>query len=108
MRTNQYKEPILKTLKKGHLFTIADVQKQLPNVNHSTLFRNLEQLAEEGLVRKVTLKKNKVAYELNKEHGHFVCDLCDEVSELNIPTSGLKRGYVVSDVVAHGTCAACK
>lgn len=108
MRTNQYREPILNTLKKGHLFTLAEIQEKVSDANHSTLFRNLEQLTEEGVVRKVTLKKNVVAYEVNKEHGHFICDGCDEVSELSIPKTGLKRGYTVNDFVAHGTCASCK
>lgn len=108
MRTNQNKEPILAVLKKGHLFTIADIQKRLPKVNHSTLFRNLEQLADEGAVQKITLKKNTVAYELNKEHGHFVCNNCNAVSPLNFPTKILKRGFIVTDMVVRGICKSCK
>lgn len=108
MRTNRYREPVLNTLKKGHLFTLADLKKKIPEADHSTLFRNLEQLVDEGLVRKITLKRNTVAYELGKEHGHFVCEGCDEVSELSIPKAGLGRGYTVNDFIARGTCASCK
>jgi Fe2+ or Zn2+ uptake regulation protein len=108
MRTNQYKQSILNTLQKGHLFTLAELQKAIPEANHSTFFRNVEQLTADGVVQKIVLKKNSVAYEIHKGHGHFICDGCDEVSKLSIPETGLKRGYVVNDFVAHGTCASCK
>lgn len=108
MRTPQYREVILDVLKKGHLFTLADLQEKIPEANHSTLFRNLEQLTSEGVVQKVTIKKNVVAYEINKEHGHFICEKCDDVSELAIPALSLEQGCTVNGLTAHGVCASCK
>lgn len=108
MRTPQYRGQILDVLKKGHLFTLAEIQKKLPKANHSTLFRNLEQLTDEGIVQKVTLKKNTVAYELDKEHGHFVCNNCNTVSDLNFPTKIIKKGFTVTDMVVRGICKTCK
>ena len=82
MRTNVWGEHILDVLKKTHTMTLAELSEKIPAADQSTLFRNVERLVHEGVVRKIIITNRKCAYELlqqNKTHDHFVCDDCEEI-----------------------------
>lgn len=60
----------------------AEARIIAPDVNLSTIYRNLEELEQLGLVEHVHLGHGPAVYHLVSErHGHFVCENCGGVFE---------------------------
>jgi len=57
MKVNLHKNKILNILKKDHLLTISEIHRKIPEVDYSTVFRIIEQLLEDGQIRKVLVNK---------------------------------------------------
>lgn len=106
--------------------THADVTEQLASqgFDNSTVFRNLKELTEAGILSRVELGDHVFRYEWRREraghatteHPHFLCVDCGEVSCLpdvtvNIsPTPGSKRSTFsdVTEVLLKGHCDRCR
>jgi Fe2+ or Zn2+ uptake regulation protein len=107
MRTNIYKDQIVKLLKKKHLLTIAQIHKAIPNVDYSTVFRNVEQLLKGGAIKQVLVDSKSVAYESSSEsHDHFICNDCGKVESIQIPHNSIK-GRKIDDITVRGSCTKC-
>ena len=105
--------------------THADLAAQLVPLgfDRATIYRNLVDLADAGLVSRVELGDHVWRYEVrdgehasgDREHSHFVCNDCGTVSclpEVSIairPAPGSRRSVVaeISDVVLKGRCESC-
>lgn len=110
MRTNIYKEKVLEAFTGAHLLSIADIQRKIPKADFSTIFRNIEQLCTEGLVRRVTISKDVVLYEVaqkNHRHDHFVCNDCGTIEAIHLPKHLVSKGRV-DEVLVRGTCESCE
>lgn len=110
MRNNLHKDKILAQLEKAHMLSIADLQQAIPGADFSTIFRNIEKLVEEGIVKRIVLDKNTVMYELDDpkhRHGHFYCNDCGKVESLVIPAM-VAKGKTVDDVLVKGSCEDCE
>ncbi len=112
MRTNTYKKKILAHLQKNHLLSISDIHKKIPGVDYSTVYRNIEQLVSEEVIKKVVFDKDKILYEINDEHNahdHFLCIDCGSVDELDRPVVNLDflKGQRITDIVVKGLCQKC-
>ena len=60
------------------------MRKELPNISLATVYRNLNQLAEAGLIRKVEGLDGSVHFDHNTHnHYHFVCIKCNKFT--NVP-----------------------
>lgn len=60
------------------------VQKEDPNVGHTTVYRTLKLLTEAGLAREVRFGDNKTYYEHHynhQHHDHMICTECGKVIE---------------------------
>ena len=91
--------------------------------DRATIYRNLVDLAEAGLVSRVELGDHVWRYEVRSteprdgdgDHPHFVCNDCGTVSclpkvRVNVrPAPGSRRSIVaeISDVVLKGRCESC-
>lgn len=107
MRTNKYKEIILDLLKKHHLLTVAEIHKAVKVADYSTVFRNIEILLKERLIKKVELGNKKVSYEVeHKKHDHFICNDCGRVESIIVPRNFIK-GKKVDDITVRGSCGEC-
>jgi Fur family peroxide stress response transcriptional regulator len=107
MRTNIYKDQIVKLLKKKHLLTIAQIHKAIPNVDYSTVFRNVEQLLKGGAIKQVLVDSKSVAYESSSEsHDHFICNDCGKVESIHIPHNSIE-GRKIDDITVRGSCTDC-
>jgi Fur family ferric uptake transcriptional regulator len=105
------------------------VHKFYPNIGLTTVYRNLELLADMGMVVKFEFGQGKAKYELadsyskKGHHHHLVCKTCgkiidysdfmkDEVAFLNNTEKGLseKYSFAISDHVIqfYGYCSRCK
>ena len=108
MRRNKYKEQIVSILNKAHLLSIGEIHKRLKAADYSTVYRNVEQLAQGGVIKKVVLDKDRVLYELCSDHNHFSCISCDVVDEIEQPVRTSFKDRIVTDILVRGLCGSCK
>jgi Fe2+ or Zn2+ uptake regulation protein len=109
MRTNIYREKIIKLLSMSHLMTMGEIHIALQDANFSTIFRNIEALVNAGIVKEIVLDKDVVFYELNEvghKHDHFVCNDCGVVEAIHMPHHSIK-GRKIEDITVRGTCNNC-
>ena len=95
-----------------------EVHKRHPAISKVTVYRNLRQLTENGLVGRVLLQEELERYDKRAEqHYHFKCKNCDTLFDVDIDypremdeTVRQKYGFQVDkhDVVFWGICPKCK
>lgn len=80
-RRSKKREQILEVLEKAHCaLSAADIHKQLPAIDLTTVYRNLELFVDDGLVKKLDLDAGEAMYEFKEEdHHHAICSDCDKV-----------------------------
>jgi Fe2+ or Zn2+ uptake regulation protein len=93
----------------------TDVTDHLPGLSRTSVYNTLATLTGAGLVRQLVTDSSEMRYDaMVEDHGHFKCDVCGKVYDLNVDMSGMKiggiRGFAVSqrDVILRGTCPKCK
>jgi Fur family ferric uptake transcriptional regulator len=95
------------------------VQDTLPQVNASTVYRTLEVLVEEGLVKRTDFGTGRAVFEPAHEHlhHHLVCETCGAVAHVHDDALGglAKRlaersGFQLGqrEVTFFGICATCQ
>jgi Fur family ferric uptake transcriptional regulator len=98
---------------------VAVVRGQLPKVDPSTIYRTLEMLCREGLVRRTDLGAGHAVFEPAHDHlhHHVVCERCGAVVHLHDEEIGDVRdrverasGYALSrrDMSFYGLCPNCR
>lgn len=61
-------------------------------LNKTTVYREIENLVKRGILNKVQLSETRVSYEIaGDHHHHFVCQECDQVTELSFCEPTLKK-----------------
>lgn len=112
---------VLETLSRSsHPMTHAEVQGVLKDqaIDPSTIFRNLNDLAEVGLVNRTELGDHVWRFELLKDnhdgsHPHFVCEDCGTVTclpedalnlDAQLKSSGVGK---VKQILLKGQCGDC-
>jgi len=96
----------------------TDLSKVVPNVNESTLFRNLKQFSDKGIINTVNLNEGYIRYEMvpNGHHHHYIkCNICGNIDsiklcKLNIFTEQLEDlGYknISHNLEFFGVCKTC-
>jgi len=69
------------------------VKNTIPNISLGTVYRNLEILSNEGLIKELKINTRKRRYDGNiKEHYHIRCIKCGRVDDLK-----LKKVYKIED-----------
>ncbi len=68
----------------GKPFSASDLHDSLGSeMDLATIYRNLEMLCGEGIIRQVMNEKERQYYELackhNPEHPHFYCNICGKI-----------------------------
>ena len=97
---------------------VERVRTQLPTVDPSTVYRTLDMLVREGLVRRTDLGTGRAFFEPTQEHlhHHVVCERCGAIVHLHDEEVGDVRqrverasGYTLSrsDLSFYGLCPAC-
>jgi Fur family peroxide stress response transcriptional regulator len=87
-------------------------KRAMPEISHATVYNCLDALVQCGLVRSVTLDRGAKRYCPNmREHGHFYCDQCNAIYDVDLPTQSvsLPKGFQAHryEVAIHGICADC-
>ena len=87
-------------------------KKQMPEISHATVYNCLAALVKSGLARQVTVDRGATRFCPNMhEHGHFHCDSCGTVFDMDLPAQAMKlpKGFKAEhfDIAIHGTCPDC-
>lgn len=100
-----------------------EVKKQLPQIGIATVYRNIADLVEEGIITKIKTKNDGLdRFDANVEpHYHFECVECNNIYDIypdvhiyyelsdNIKTMIRKIGAEVTDtdIMIRGICRKC-
>ncbi len=88
-------------------------KRDMPEISLATVYNCLDALVRCGLARQVNLDRGAARFCPNmREHGHFYCDACDGVFDIELPAQtemALPKGFRASSytVAIHGLCSAC-
>jgi Fur family ferric uptake transcriptional regulator len=106
----------------GHL-SAADVtlavRANAPDLHHATIYRTLDRLVQDGLLRRTDLGAGRSYYELAAEHRHHhvVCASCgavahlhEEIVETMFARVEAASGYTLTgtELTFQGRCPACE
>lgn len=123
MNYSRQREIILATLKENVVHPTAEflyevLKEKEPSISKATLYRNLNQLAEKGIIKKIDGLEVSSHFDHNThEHYHFICDKCGKVFDVPfeiapdvVSKTEQKTGFTVKgyDIAIHGICNECK
>ena len=91
---------------------------EYPMLSPATVYRNMEQMVDAGLLTRLDLGGSSMRYDTNlDEHHHFVCSKCGKVSDVYLEDiqykvdanrSHLEKAKINSlDLHLQGTCGEC-
>ncbi len=97
LRMTNQREVIIEELKRLNSHPTADelyeiVRKRLPHISLATVYRNLEQLSEAGIIKKLEYPGRQKRFDGNtSEHSHIKCIKCGRIADVAVkPRSDLK------------------
>ena len=123
MNYSRQRELILETLKENVVNPTAEylycvLQEKDPSISMATLYRNLNQLAGNGIIKKIDGLEAPSHFDHNThEHFHFICDKCKKVFDVSVniapdvvEMTKKETGFDVKgyDITLHGFCDECK
>jgi len=93
-----------------------EVSAKYPQISLATIYNNLNQMAEDGEIRRVRYPGDSDRYDRRtEEHNHFRCEKCGRIFDFDAPVevkveSGRESDFRVSgyDLYFRGICAECR
>lgn len=118
-RKSKQREEILKFLMSTKSHPTANevyeqVKKVIPDISLGTVYRNLRELSEKGIILELKAKDGINNYDYDTStHGHFVCEKCGkiyDVFDLQITNQPSLSDFAIKSVnaVFYGICNQCK
>lgn len=122
VRFSKQRENIKKGLEKFCVHPSAEalynnLKPYNPNLSLATVYRNLNQLAQKGEIKKIEGLSGQVHYDHNiSEHFHMICEKCGKVEDLFFEPQKLKQvldkqnefEIISYDIIVKGLCKNCK
>lgn len=123
MNYSRQRDIILETLKENVVHPTAEylygvLKEKEPSISKATLYRNLNQLADKGMIKKIDGLETSSHFDHNThEHYHFICDECKRVFDVPVEVAPnvvqrteQETGFTVKgyDIAIHGICNQCK
>ena len=96
MRFSQQRDAILQALQRTRSHPTAEwiyeeVQKEIPHLSLGTVYRNLNQLTDTGVIQRI-FDNGCVRYDGNtSRHDHFRCDRCGKIFDLDIHVPSIEQ-----------------
>lgn len=105
MRTHQYCH-IIEDLCNCHHLSPSEIfyelKKLYPKIGRATIYRNIEMMTRQGILRKIPSSCGKFYYErVGEIHAHLVDEKSKELQDFpleNLTIANLPEGYEVSEV----------
>lgn len=114
-RNTKHKERILDLFKKHHILSASDIGIHLPDIDQSTIYRNLDRFQTDGLIKSIDLGLDSARYELaDYDHFHFVCVNCDQIDMIDLQAHQLAKLVATNRVITkinfhvEGLCESCQ
>lgn len=122
-RNTVQRQIVLQTVLKMHDHPTADnvyaaVAAEHPSISKATVYRNLNQLAGQGEIRRVPVPNGADRFDFNtSEHYHVRCEKCGAVFDVHMPQVVDLIGQVEGasgvevrrfDILFEGVCKACR
>ena len=123
MKYSRQRELILKTLKENCIHPTAEqlyelIRREEPTVSLATVYRNLNLLAENGMVKKIEGLDGTAHFDHQTfDHYHFICTKCNRVFDIPCDIASdlaqdveSRTGFRIAsyDVSFRGTCKSCQ
>lgn len=123
MRYSQQRENIKKGLETFCIHPTAEelyleLKPANPQLSLATVYRNLNQLAHSGQIKKIEGLSGQVHYDHNiHEHFHIICQNCNKIADLPPELASSLKTILAKeqnfevlsyDIVVKGLCAQCK
>ena len=123
MRYSHQRERIYRAVAESSQHPTANMvydalKTEMPRLSLGTVYRNLNQLADAGRLRKIPLADGSCRFDKTTHtHSHIVCESCGCVADVNLPSFTVleqaitdETGYSLRsyDVVLHGLCKTCE
>lgn len=89
MKYSRQRELIMETVERNPIHPTADsvyhmLKKDYPSLSLGTVYRNLKQLSDYGLIRKITMPVAGDRFDANtKDHCHILCKKCGQVTDVH-------------------------
>lgn len=122
MNYSRQREIIFDALKQNVIHPTAEslyeiIKKSYPETSKATLYRNLSQLAELGIIKKIDGLETSAHFDHNTHlHYHFICEKCGKVFDVSsdvaqnvVDKTEVETGFKVTghELVFHGICSDC-
>lgn len=97
MRYSKQRELVLRLVQEHRIHATADAIYQMarqedPTISLGTVYRNLNFLTEQGLIKKITMPDGGDRYDGGMdEHHHCVCASCGRVADVFFSVKGLSQ-----------------
>lgn len=123
MKNSKQRDLVLKTLQENPVHPTAEylysiIKKEMPSISLATVYRNLNLLAENNIIKKIEALDGSRHFDHNLyQHHHFICIKCNKVYDVahdvmpNLNEKSLKdRGLQVLDydLSLRGICYNCQ
>ncbi len=121
-RNTVQKDIILKAVNRFHNHPTADmiyeaVVQEYPRISKATVYRNLNQMAQQGQIMRVQIPNSADRYDFRtKAHYHIKCTDCGRVFDVDVPYMEQlneldlsSQGFLVQDhnIIFEGICPEC-
>ena len=75
--------------------------RKAKNVDEVTVYRNLTKLEEDGILKRVNLRKDAIYYELNIDdhHHHIVCTDCGKLEDFELCDMDILTKKIIAKAV---------
>ena len=95
------------------------VHQKYPTISKSTVYRNLNVLIENKVLKKISLLSGPDRYDyIGKEHSHIICERCGKVFDFvyhfqndNLKETIKNQTGIITDIdsiIVYGICEDCK
>lgn len=91
----------------------AEVAKSMPHISLGTVYRNLNELADNGQIKRISAVGNVERYDADtRTHAHLICKCCGAIMDAEIADSDFVvdiGGFVSesAEIMIYGKCATC-
>ncbi len=112
---------ILEVIRKnGHAtidFIYSEVKKQYPSISIATVYKNIHNLYEKGVLKEIKPRNDKAFYELAvSTHYHFICINCNTIYDiescdkeiLSKCSESIPGKAIESELNIYGICENCQ
>ncbi len=123
MKYSAQRELIKDVLKDNKDHPTADevfimVKQEMPNISLATVYRNLNQLAEQGVIAKISMPDGGDRFDSSPhEHCHLICNSCGKIYDLDLPLDVHLDDLILDAIgfrvnkrqfIAQGICTLCQ